>query len=382
MPDRTVEFGLNADLGFGNTVVKIEDIFNFRKTIRINLSAMAAGKLSAVESAAFLSFLNLHFGKNLSIGVFSGVQVEAFQAAPEEFTELLRRGNVKTKSINLELSAGAAAFVDAGLRAESVVDKLRVAVKPAAYIPLVYLPPLDMDIGLSMTDSGMVLDGSAVMNIYSAVSMETLLDGGFTDLAALIPSPLPLGFDLSLEGSYKLLPELDLGLSISHIPIYPAQLRYRMRQELSMKGDWSDLFKTLSSGEFDMPKMETPRSYSDSASFSAFRPLRFDFSAEYRPLGIDLFVFRAHTGLSCLTIFGYDTVCFNAGLGGEIRIANILELSLGTDYVERLWKHAFGLRLNLRALELNGEISLKGPDILNSLKGRGLGAAVGIRLGF
>jgi hypothetical protein len=383
MPDRIVEFGLDLDLGFGNSMVKIEDVFNFRKTLLIDLSAMAEGKFSAIENAAFSAFFDIHFGKNLSIGLFSGVQIEAFQSAPEEFTELLRRGNVNTKSMKLGMSAGAAAFVDAGLRVETALDKLRFAVKPAAYIPLVYLPPLDMNVDLSMTGSGMVLTGSAMMNLYSAISLEQALEGdGFADLAALISSPIPLGFDLSLEGRYSLLPILDLGLDIAHLPLYPAQLRYRMRQELKMEGDWSDLYDTLTSGNFDMPVIETPRSYTGSASFAAFRPLRFDFFAEYRPIVIDLFVFRPHIGFSVLTVFGYDTACFNAGLEGEIRIANILGLSLETDYTERLWKHAFGFRLNLRALELKGEVALKGPDILSSLKGRGLGAVLGIRLGF
>lgn len=381
MPDRIVEFGFDLDLGFGNSVVKIKDVFNFRKVLVIDLSAMAAGKLSAVENAAFSSFLNIRFGKTLSAGVFSGVQVEAYQSAPEEFTELLRRGNVKTKSMKIGLSAGAAAFVDAGLRVETVIDKLRVAVKPAAYVPLVYLPPLDADVELSMSGSGMTLNGQGAMNLYSAGSLENLGEGGM-DLAALIPNPVPLGFDLSLEGRYTLLPVLDLGLDIGHIPLYPARLQHRMRQEFEITGDWSDLFNTLTSGDFDIPELETSQTYTSGASFTVFRPLRFDFFAEYRPLTIDLFVFRAHAGFSLLTVFGYDTACFNAGLGGEIRIANVLGLSLGTGYVERLWKHSFGIRLNVRALELSGELSLKGPDIPGSLKGRGLNAALGIRLGF
>jgi hypothetical protein len=383
MPDRIVEFGLDLDLGFGNSMIKLGDVFNFRKTLLIDLSAMSKGKFSAREDLAVSAFLDLRFGKNLSVGLFSGVQIEAFQSAPEEFTELLRRGNVQTKSMKLGMSAGAAAFVDAGFRVEAAFDKLRFTVKPAAYIPLLYLPPLDMAVDLTVTGQGMVLSGSAQMNLYSAVSLEQALGGnGFTDLASLIPSPIPLGFDLALEGRYSLLPILDLGLDIARLPLFPAQLRHRMRQELKMEGDWSDMYDKLTGGDFEMPVIETPQSFAGNASFMAFRPLRFDLFAEYRPIVIDLFVFRAHIGFSVLTIFGYDTACFNAGLGGEIRIANILGLSLETDYTERLWTHAFGLRLNLRALELKGEIALKGPDILSSLKGRGLGAFVGIRLGF
>jgi hypothetical protein len=379
MPDRVVEFGLDLDLGFGNSLIKLEDVFNFRKTLLINLTGLAAGKLSFQENAALSVFLNINLGKELSLGLFSGVQVDAYQSAPEEFTELLRRGNIRTRSMNLGVSAGGAVFVDAGMRAEAVFDKLRLTVKPAVYIPLVYLPPMDANIDLDVSGSGMVLNGSANMDLYSAVPLEMVF-GGPVDLAALMF--LPLGFDLGLEGTYTLLPVLDLGLGISQIPLYPARLRYRMRQELSMKGDWSDLFNTLTSGSFDLPVVENSQTYTDDASFTAFRPLRFDFFAEYRPAVIDLFVFRPHIGFSLLTIFGYDTACFNMGLEGRIKIANILGLSLYTGYVERLWKHAFGFSLNFRALELNGEISLRGPDILSSLKGMGIGAFLGIKVGF
>jgi hypothetical protein len=33
MPERIVEFGLDLGLGFGNNIVKLEDVFNFRKTV-------------------------------------------------------------------------------------------------------------------------------------------------------------------------------------------------------------------------------------------------------------------------------------------------------------------------------------------------------------
>jgi hypothetical protein len=280
------------------------------------------------------------------------------------------------------MSAGAAVFVDAGIRVETVFDRLRLILRPAAYVPLVYLPPVDMDIDVTMSDSGMVLDGSADMNLYSAVSLESLLEGGLTNLAALIPVPIPLGFDLGVEGIYSLLPVLDLGLGITQIPLYPAHLRHRMRQEMSLKGDWSNLFDVLTGGDFPMPVVETARTYTDDGFFRAFRPLRFDFFAEYRPVVVDLFVFRPHIGFSVLTIFGYDTACFNLGLESRINIANVLGLFLDTGYVERLWKHAFGFRFNLRALELSGEISLRGPDLLSSLKGMGLGAVLGVKLGF
>jgi hypothetical protein len=382
MPDRIFELGIDVDGGFANNLIKFEDVFNFRKTLLVDLSALSPGELFMAENAGASVFLNLNPGKRWRFGLFTGVRLDAYQSAPEEFTELLRRGNARTKSMKLGMAGGAGLFVDAGVKVETTQDRLRFTVKPAAYVPLLYVPPPDVNIDIVMTDSGLTLKGLADITMYSPFSIEPLIGEDQGDTFEPVFDPLALGFDVTLGGSYRLLPSLDLGLDIANLPLVPARLQYQMRQELKMEGDWTDMYDTLTSGDFDIPEIETAQSYRDNASFLAFRPLRFDFFAEYRPVVIDLFVIRPHIGFSVLTIFGYDTACFNAGLDGQINIANVFGLSLGTEYRERLWKHALGLRLNFRALELNAEASLRGPDLLSSFKGRGFGAAVGIRLGF
>jgi hypothetical protein len=283
----------------------------------------------------------------------------------------------------VDLPAGASVFMDAGIKAEAQIKKLHLTVKPAAYVPLVFVPPPEMKFTMKAKDADMSVKGTFDIDIYSAFSLEDLFKGDENmDTDDFIPDPLPLGFDMTLEGRYSLLPALDLGLGITNLPLFPAQLRYRSRQQIKMEGAWTDMYKTLTSGDFEIPEMETTQSNDDDASFWAFRPLRFDFFVLYRPVEIDLFVFRPHIGFSALTIYGYDTACFNAGLDSMINIANIFSLSLGTGYQEHLWKHSLGVRLNFRAIELDAEVSLQGPDIVNSFKGRGLGAALGIRLGF
>jgi hypothetical protein len=67
---------------------------------------------------------------------------------------------------------------------------------------------------------------------------------------------------------------------------------------------------------------------------------------------------------------------------GEFNVINVFGLSISTGYCERLWRHALGLRLNFRAIELDGEVSLRGPDIVSSFKPRGMGVSLGLRLGF
>jgi hypothetical protein len=87
-------------------------------------------------------------------------------------------------------------------------------------------------------------------------------------------------------------------------------------------------------------------------------------------------------GLSAFTIFGCDTLCFNAGLESRFNIINMPGFSVSTGYAERQWKHGLGLRLNFRVIGLDAKFSLWGPDLKSSFKARGLGVSLGIRLGF
>jgi hypothetical protein len=383
VPDRLVEFGVDAEGGFGNSLLRLKDIFNHRKTLLLDFTSLSRGELFFGSSASVSTFINVNVLKNigfidyLNFGVFGGAQIDAFQSGDENFTRLLRHGNGGARSVNAGMSGGASVFVDAGLRAEAGVGKFRFVVKPAAYSPLIYMPPANMNISITTSPSGMEFNTIANLDVYSAFSLEKLIDG--EDLGKI---DIPLGFDISLEGGYAILPILDLGLSIDSIPLFPAKLRHRMRETFTMEGDWSDMYTAITNGEFDIPELETTEAYDDNASFWAFRPLRVDFFAEYRPAAADALVLRPHMGFSALTALGYDTVCFNAGLEGSVNIINMFGFSMGTGYEEHQWKHSLGFRMNFRVMELNARFALWGPDIISSFKARGFGAGLGIRLGF
>jgi hypothetical protein len=383
VPERLVEFGVDVDGGFGNSLLRLKDIFNHRKTLLLDFSTLDSKELFLGSKAAVSTFINVNVLKNIgffdymNFGVFGGAQIDAYQSAAEEFTRLLRRGNAGARTVNTGMSAGASLFVDAGIRAEAGMGKFRFVVKPAAYSPLIYIPPVDMNVSIKTYPSGMEFAALANIDIYSAFSLEKMIDG--EDQGKL---NIPQGFDIGLEGGYAILPVLDLGVTISGIPLYPAKLRHRMHQTLSMTGDWSDLYEKLTDGDFDIPEMDSSKTFDDGASFRAFRPLRIDFLAEYRPATADALVLRPHAGLSALTVFGYDTVCFNAGLEGSVNIINMFGFSMGTGYEEHQWKHSLGFRMNFRAFELNAKAALWGPDIISSFKAKGFGLGLGIRLGF
>jgi hypothetical protein len=379
MPERFFEWGFDVEGGFGNSLIQLSDVFNVRKTMVIDLKGLNPGRFYAGGNAAFSTFINLNVIENWSFGLFAGLQADGFMGGPKEFTDLLRRGNLQGQSVDISLSMGGSAFMDAGVRVETRINKLRLSFKPAAFSPIFYIPPPTMRLKLLTAGSDMVMDGKLDLDVYSALDMESLFQGGSSDF---MPDTIPLGFDIALEGAYTLLPILDLGLNISNVPLVPAQLHYQMRQSFTLAGNWNDLYSDLTGGNLDMPDTTTDQSFQNNASFWVFRPLRFDFFADIRPVEVDLVVIRPHIGFSLLTVQGYDKACFNLGLDGELNLINVFGLSLSTGYRERLWRHALGLRLNFRALELDMGVSLRGPDIVSSFKPRGMGVSLGLRVGF
>jgi hypothetical protein len=222
----------------------------------------------------------------------------------------------------------------------------------------------------------MFLSAVVDMDVYSVASLED----GFN--ADSISSPLPMGLDIGAEGEYALFPFLDLGLGITHIPLVPAILRHRMSQRMSYEAPFDDMYGTFTGGNFELSEPKINTSYVDDAFFPVLRPLRFEFFADIKPVKTELIVIRPDIGFSVLTVYGYDTACFNAGLKGEINIFDIFRFYIGTGYREKIWANAFGFAMNLRFVEFDGEIRLQGPDFVTSLNPGGLGIALGFRVGY
>jgi hypothetical protein len=373
-PHRKFEFGFDIDAGISNNFLSIDDIFNIRKTIDMDFTGRKTEELRMDATANTEFFFNMRINEKYRIGFFAGGEGAGYGAAGEELVRLLSRGNATSKSFSGDLEGGAGVFVDAGLKGEAQLGKLRLSLKPALFIPLIYMPKPDVHFNNTVTDKGMHLSAVVDMDVYSIVSLED----GFS----LDGMSLPLGFDIGAEGEYALYPFLDLGLGISHIPLVPAILHHRMSQRTTYEAPFPDMYDTFTGGDFDLPDPELDTTYTDNASFPVLRPLRVDFFADIKPLKTELIVIRPNIGFSVLTVYGYDTACFNAGLKGEINILDVVRLYMGTGYRERIWANSFGFALNFRFVEFDGEIRLQGPDFVSSLEPGGLGVALGFRVGY
>jgi hypothetical protein len=197
------------------------------------------------------------------------------------------------------------------------------------------------------------------------------------------------GLDLSVEAEYALNSRWDLGGSIASIPLRPSTLRYGIEYHIDTNMDFFGKNGPFGNSDEDEDEGEDedffeidPPEARDDLAFRAFRPLRFDFYANYRPLDTQRIVLRPNIGFSALTVYGYDKACFNAGLEARLNLKQVFSVSLGTGYREKIWRHDLNLMLNLRVFELDLGISLQSPDFVGSFRMQGVGASLGLRLGY
>jgi hypothetical protein len=372
-----VEFGFDAAAGFANNLIGLNDVFNIRKTITINFDKISIADLLFSLQSDMNVFFNVHIN-SLSFGLFAGYEASGFFWASEDLLRFIKQGNDRTRSFDGSIKMGASAFLDAGILASFPIKRLRITAKPAVFAPLIYMPPPELAYRLDATGGSAKIALEAIdMNVYSAFSLENGLAGD-------INLSLPLGADLSVEAIYTLLPKLDLGLDIAHIPLVPAALPYRMHiASNNFDYDLDSIFGFMNGGGFELPDLpDMKTTYHRDDSKLVFRPLRLDFFVEYRPVELDLFVIRPSIGLSALTVYGLETVCFNAGVEGQINILQYFSLRLASAYREQIWRQSLSLMFNLRVIEINARFSLQGVDFLESFAARGLGISLGMRFGF
>jgi hypothetical protein len=413
-PRRYVEIGVDMDASAANNYLGLFDVFNRDRTIVIEPARLSKSGLWLNGVLGTDVFFNINFGEKFGLGFFAGFDTAMYSGTSGELFRILAEGNRDMRDFTVAMSTGGSAFADAGLDTRFKFGKLSLKVSPAAYVPILYVPPLQMSYHVDTTeglqaDVHVQAEGYMPISPDDFVNFSVLSDSGsgsssgsgsgsgifgIVDQRALMTNLWHIleawGLDLSLDAEYALNSQWDLGGSIASIPLYPSTLRhgasFQFDYTLDLPGD-GDLIEMIRNDEFDqvvdLPEISEPV-VSDDLAFRAFRPLRFDVYAQYKPLSTNLIVLKPDIGFSALTVYGYEAsgMCFNAGLEAQLNLKRIFSLSLASGYRERIWHHGLGLMLNLRIFQLNLGLSLQSQSFVNSFKLNGLGLAVGLRFGF
>jgi len=388
------EIGFDAGVWLDNGLTPFSDIL--RKKVEIDLQKLAQG---ITDNGAGVNFgLSSHFFVNVkditlasglwdfgfTVGIDGGVGMNI----PKSLLTLIANGNSMQHDTKGEISATGGIFTEYGLKGSAKYQvlgrTLYVGIKPAIYVPAVYIPSSsgisyrlytekDDGTGTNTKKEGLFLDTGGGINVYTPTSLEK------TDASRFFFGPG--GFDLSLEGEYALFPFLDIGVNVTHIPFAAATLTNLMKLKLLDK-DGNDFNFELSGTDLTTPDLDFEPVYYNNVKKPVHRPLQFDFYACYLPLKSELLVIRPNIGFTVNVNKGDEKGYFNAGLEIQTYLINIFTVYIGSGYKEEVWRQKAGLGINLRAFELDIEAALRDPTFDGCFKGRCLDFNIGLTFGW
>ncbi|MDR2094950.1 MAG: hypothetical protein LBP76_05455 [Treponema sp.] len=374
-PHRMLEFGVDAEAYAANNLLRLGDIFNVHKTLTIDLVNVNVRELIVAGGGEADVFFSLNLRNGYGISVFAGLDGTVYGTVPESLMRLLGRGNAGSGSLDGNLNIGGSVFAEAGIKGTGRFNRLRLAVKPSVFMPVIFIPASGADYSVSTTEDAINAHGLFDLDIYSAYAL-----GEESGSSSRDNDTLPLGFDISAGAEYALLPTLDLGASISHLPLVPARMSHRMHIS-SGEFTITSTLDELTAGDIDLPEPEFVTSYDSNADFYVLRPFRLNAYINYKPDAAGLFVIRPSLGFSLLSIDNYAP-CFNAGIEGQVNVLKIFSIALSAGYVERIWAYNFRFMLNFHVAEMLFGVSLRETGFANAFDARGLGVSLGLRFGY
>jgi hypothetical protein len=389
-PHRFVETGFDVHGSFANSYLRTGDIFKERILLDVSKMADDLGNgLGVFLDTRWELFLNLNLGALWGFGLFTGMDGLGQVKIPQSMVELLAEGNDPEKTYSDDFGLGAAVFYEAGFWVSAKIRRIKFTVRPAYYLPLVYLSNPRVDYSLAIKDNGSItVAGNYNADLYTPIPYNNVAamgdSFGMNDLSAL-PGNINMadmlrkgGVDLVLRAEYPVYHNFIIGGALGHIPLIPAQLT----EKYSLSGGF-EMTKTLEdilNNDFDLPDIEMAAGYKTGRK-AVFRPFKISFDAVYRPFNIRLITLRPDLALVFNSI--YDTpVYLDFGISGELNLAEILVINIGTRLEDLVWKERVGVALNLRVIELMAGITTQSQQFLKSFQGAGFGVDVGLRIGF
>jgi hypothetical protein len=382
MPSRFFEMGVDAEIGAANSYLTMGDFFNSARTLKIDFARLGSREFGMDFIGRGNYFINARLRGEFweGIGLSTDLDAVGFFSMPAEAMKyLFHDGDLS--NLKGSLGMGGSVFADVGIKTSFKAGKFRFAVNLALYMPLFYLKESDVTFqinGITPLDGYLSANAAAYTAIPEGDDFDSSVNGGGFFSA-------PKGFDLSLDVAYGLFPFMDVGGSISHIPLYPAFMQYgaKIDKTYVLNENNLDLNELIDGGFGGLispePSADDLEYFSD-AHEAVFRPLRFSAYAFFKPFEQDWLTFKPWIGFSVLTV--YDSACFNIGLDARFKTVNMLNLYYAFNYMEKVWQNKLTVGVNFRILELVAGIGLRSQDFVGVWNVKGIYTNLGLRLGF
>jgi hypothetical protein len=377
---RIFEFRLaNFEAKFGNNLVSLGDIF--KKQIVIDFNKLNDRiDANGVGLNADLNVTPIQINVNPTQRWGGGFGVNASGrfdlTIPKGLLDLIAKGNEGQPKNEGEFIVSGSAFYAIELSSHGtlpVLDgKLTIGFDPAYYSPLFYIPRSGISYTLDTTDKLMLSSGGK-FRAYSPLNTKKISAGDFFSSG---------GVDFSLSAEYALFSRLDLGLSLSHIPLVPARLSTGYEFTLSD----TEIIKLDDINNIDLnnlikiPELTGNENFTSLPAIMVFRPLRFDFYNIFRPFDNDFLSIRPNIGFTALN--ANEEIYLNMGTRVTLDLDRTFSVYLDSGLEEGLWRHKLGIELNLRAFELGIEAAMRSQSYLTSWTASGASVKFGLAFGW
>ena len=387
-PHRYFEIGTEVHVGVSNNWFSVPDFF--QETLVVDLNKMADNLSSGLTLDALLDArvnVAINGGKVFRMNIFAGAYGQRMVNISQEMLEFLANGNANTpnNTITAKLGSDINAYAEAGVRFQSIIQNLGICVTPTVFVPVAYVPQVVATGKVEPQEDGsMIATGKADIKAYSVVPLN---DPTNIDINALLKD---VGVDFSIGAQYAILPSLDVGLEVLHIPALAASLRneasfslnaaYKVNPVLNSAMGDTDTDGKYFEGSYEMSEI-TYTTLTDPKKIR--RPIEAVLMTEWRPFG-EWFAVNGSVGY----VFG-ENHNFKYAVGAVFHLlrmsklgGHMLDFNIKSGYENRIWTQQAELIWNLRAFELEFNVSSRSANFLSSFMGTGLGAGFALRVGF
>ena len=371
--DRTFELGMSANIGFANDFLSTKEIF--QETFVLDLDQLMNGFMMNFGFGATPVYFN-HNNKN---GWGFG-----FSVSTEGFGIFNLSGKLLSfdEAVNDKSEIGGALFAEIAPSGYFHLQRLKIKIKPALYVPVAYAKS-DISYTLKNTADGTVLNIDYEMSVFTAFPTE---DSAGFKLTARPGVDLRLGAEYPLSDALGICNKIffldfDVGLDLINIPLIPSAMRSYMKIDGSIGNDEPVNF-------FGGDEMDTDSFFStdDDTEYgekkqTVLRPFKTLVWANWRPLGIRIFKVIPTFGFAVNPLY-IKPFSLEGGVKLSLDIYNCLVLTAGTGYYDRLWKNSVDLVFNLKLLEFNFGVDFRSQKFAKSLSGAGFGVNAGFKIGW
>jgi hypothetical protein len=301
----------------------------------------------------------------------------------DKYKEYLNNYMKRLKTIDSGMGASASMFAEMGLGVSKTFfnNRLYIRTAPSLFFTLLYMEQSTANLKSYSNNNEYGLQGDGVMKLYSA-----------WDLGMDVNPFASPGVDLTLEACYALLPVLDTGISVSHIPIIPSTLNHSKSIDVSgvtmnvkvpsRPEDIAELIQNPNSViSINILDPEYLMKNSDDENKMVMRPTRFDLYVLVKPFKSPLLIVRPDAGLTVNSVIA--PVLFNWALDVQFNAPAIFSVFAGTGLTENVWMQRAGIMLDFHAFEIDIAAALTGKTFVDCFSDqKGLSLGIGFKLGF